>query len=80
MIENLPPTYRAALKLSEIDGLKQKQIAAELGLSLSGAKSRVQRGRALVGDMLTDCCRFERDHRGVMTDYTPQNYDCPNCT
>jgi RNA polymerase sigma-70 factor (ECF subfamily) len=79
MLEALPPPYRDALRLSEIDGLKQKQVAEELGLSLSGAKSRVQRGRAMVKDLLTDCCRFERDHRGTMVDYEPRNSDCSGC-
>jgi len=80
MLEALPPPYRDALRLSEIDGLKQKQVAEELGLSLSGAKSRVQRGRAMVKDLLTDCCRFERDHRGTMVGYEPRNSDCSGCT
>ena len=80
MVEALPPPYRDALRLSEIVGLKQKQVAEELGLSLSGAKSRVQRGRAMVKDLLTDCCRFERDHRGTMVSYEPRNSDCSGCT
>ena len=80
MIATLPASYRDALRLSEIDGLKQKQVAEALGLSLSGAKSRVQRGRAMVLDLLTDCCRFERDHRGAMVGYEPRNSDCSGCS
>ena len=80
MIETLPPSYRDALLLSEFEGLKQKQVAETLGLSLSGAKSRVQRGRAMVLDLLTDCCRFERDHRGTMVGYEPRNSDCSDCS
>ena len=80
MIATLPAPYRDALRLSEIDGLKQKQVAEALGLSLSGAKSRVQRGRAMVLDLLTDCCRFERDHRGAMVGYEPRNSDCSGCS
>ena len=80
MIETLPPSYRDALLLSEFEGLKQKQVAETLGLSVSGAKSRVQRGRAMVLDLLTDCCRFERDHRGTMVGYEPRNSDCSDCS
>ena len=80
MIESLPALYRDALQLSEIDGMKQKQVAETLGLSLSGAKSRVQRGRGMVLDMLTDCCRFERDHRGTMVGYETRNSNCSVCT
>jgi RNA polymerase sigma-70 factor (ECF subfamily) len=79
MLESLPPRYRDALRLSEIEGLKQKQVAETLGLSLSGAKSRVQRGRAMILDMLNDCCRFEQDHRGTMVGYEPRNSDCSDC-
>ncbi len=80
MLESLPPPYRDALRLSEIDGLKVKQVAEILGLSLSGAKSRVQRGRAMILDLLTDCCHFERDHRGTMVGYEPRNSDCSDCS
>jgi RNA polymerase sigma-70 factor (ECF subfamily) len=80
MIDTLPALYRDALQLSEIEGLKQKQVAETLGLSLSGAKSRVQRGRGLVLDLLNDCCRFERDHHGTMVGYEPRNSDCSDCT
>lgn len=69
LVRNLPDNYREAVMLSEIEGLTQKQVAAKLGLSLPAAKSRVQRGRILIKDMLNDCCRFEIDHRGTMVDY-----------
>ncbi len=69
LIRNLPDTYREAVMLSEIEGMTQKQVAEKLGLSLSAAKSRVQRGRIMVKDMLNDCCRFEIDQRGTMVDY-----------
>lgn len=69
MIQSLPEKYRDALMMAEIDGLTQNQIAEKLGISLSGAKSRVQRGRALMKDMLLDCCRFDFDRRGNVIDY-----------
>ena len=72
LIKNLPDTYREAVMLSEIEGLTHKQVAKKLGISLSGAKSRVQRGRIKIKDMLNDCCRFEIDHRGTMVDYQPK--------
>lgn len=69
LIRNLPDTYREAVMLSEIEGSTHKQVAEKLGLSLPAAKSRVQRGRIMVKDMLNDCCRFEIDQRGTMVDY-----------
>lgn len=43
LIAELPENYRSALVLSEIEGLPQKKVADQLGISLSGAKSRIQR-------------------------------------
>lgn len=64
MIERLGPRYRDAVRWSELDGLPQRAVAARLGLSVSGAKSRVQRGRAALKKMLLACCRVEADRYG----------------
>ena len=40
--------YREALTLTELEGLSQKDAATMLGISVSGMKSRVQRGRRLL--------------------------------
>ncbi|MHC4372324.1 MAG: RNA polymerase sigma factor SigZ, partial [Planctomycetota bacterium] len=69
MIWNLPDTYREAVMLSEIEGQTQKEVAEKIGISVSGAKSRVQRGRGMIKDMLLDCCKFEFDHQGNVMDY-----------
>lgn len=66
LIDALPPGYRDALVLSELDGLPQRVVAERLGLSLSGAKSRVQRGRAQLHRLLTECCDIETGRRGVV--------------
>lgn len=57
MVDRLPGTYRDALRLSELDGLPQREVAQRLGLSLSGAKSRVQRGREQLRRLVETCCR-----------------------
>ncbi len=64
LIETLPDRYREALLLAELQGLSQQAVAEKLGLSLSGAKSRVQRGRKLLRAALLACCHFRLDHRG----------------
>ena len=63
MIYSLPEPYREALVLTEFDGLTQQELADRLGISLSGAKSRVQRGREQLKQMLHECCTFEFDRR-----------------
>lgn len=72
LIAQLPETYRDAVRLAEIDGLTQQEVADGLGLSLSGAKSRIQRGRAMLRDVLEQCCRFEFDRRGNLLDVDPK--------
>jgi RNA polymerase sigma-70 factor (ECF subfamily) len=72
MIRSLPDGYREAVQLAEIEGLSQQEVADRLGLSLSGAKSRIQRGRAMLKDVLEQCCHFEFDGRGNMMDYDPK--------
>ncbi|MEM7306617.1 MAG: RNA polymerase sigma factor SigZ [Planctomycetota bacterium] len=64
MVAELPERYRAAVQLYELEGVPQREVAQRLGLSLSGAKSRVQRGREKLKELLFDCCSFERDRRG----------------
>ncbi|WP_428265189.1 sigma-70 family RNA polymerase sigma factor [Haliangium sp.] len=65
-IEQLEPHYRDALRLTELEGLTQAEAAKRLGISVSGMKSRVQRGRKLVFAALQRCCEFEIDARGRM--------------
>jgi RNA polymerase sigma-70 factor, ECF subfamily len=72
LVNALPAHYRGALALSEFEGLTQRETAARLGLSVSGAKSRVQRGRRLLQEALLDCCRVERDSRGAIVGYQRQ--------
>lgn len=61
MIDSLPETYREAVRLTEIEGLTQQAVADRLGLSLSGAKSRVQRGRARLRQRLLESCQVDME-------------------
>jgi RNA polymerase sigma-70 factor (ECF subfamily) len=77
LLERLPAIHRQALTLTELDGLTQAQAAARLGLSTSGMKSRVQRARVELRKLLTACCQVERDSRGNIINYTPDEAcDC----
>ncbi|CAG1003859.1 ECF RNA polymerase sigma factor SigE [Gammaproteobacteria bacterium] len=79
MIDELPEPYRQALLLTEYQGLSQKQLAESQGLSLSGAKSRVQRAREKLRDRLLQCCHFEFDRRGGIVDYYEHCCCCSPC-
>jgi RNA polymerase sigma-70 factor, ECF subfamily len=69
MIELLPEPYREAVKLADIEGVSQQEVADRSGISLSGAKSRVQRARQHLREMMFDCCHVEQDSRGKVMDY-----------
>lgn len=58
-VDALPEPDRQALILADFEGRTQQHVADALGLSLSGAKSRVQRARARVGQALRACCAVE---------------------
>lgn len=76
----LPASYREALRLTEIEGLTQRQAADKLGLSLSGMKSRVQRGRAMLREAFEACCDIGLDARGRVLEYVPrEKADAKDC-
>ena len=75
----LPEPYREAIALVELDGLTQAEAAARLGLTVSGVKSRVQRGRAKLRAMLEACCAIALDARGHVLDYEPKPARLESC-
>ena len=79
MMEKLPPSYKEALTLADMGNRPQHEIAHAQGLSLSGAKSRIQRGRAMLKGLLAQCCQLEFDHRGALVDYDPGDRPCDWC-
>ncbi len=68
LIAGLPDKYARALVLVDLQGKPFHEAARALGLSVSGAKSRVQRGRAMVRDALMRCCHFVLDRYGTILD------------
>jgi len=71
LISRVPSPYREALTLTELDGLTQQAAADALGISLSGAKSRVQRGREKLRALLGECCKIGVDARGRVIECEP---------
>jgi RNA polymerase sigma-70 factor (ECF subfamily) len=70
MIAALPESYREAIRLTDLNGLTQIEAARRSGVSTSGMKSRVQRARRQLREMLEECCRVELDRRGGIVDYS----------
>jgi RNA polymerase sigma-70 factor (ECF subfamily) len=64
MLGELPEKYREALELTEIRNVSQTELAARLKISYSGAKSRVQRARHLLKEMMEARYNIKADPYG----------------
>jgi DNA-directed RNA polymerase specialized sigma24 family protein len=69
VIETLPAEDREVLTLTEVDGLSREELAEELGISLTAAKSRVHRARAKLRKAVEKCCRLVTDPYGRVMDW-----------
>lgn len=83
LMYTLPEKYRDALVLTETRNVSQTALADHLGISYSGAKSRVQRARQMLKDKLHELYKIKTDSYGnilVCEDKTqcncaPQNWE-----
>ena len=83
LINNLPEKYKWALEYTELNGHSHRKLSDELGISISGAKSRVQRGREKLKSLLISSCKLQTDAKGTVISsiYTQENankksFDC----
>jgi len=67
-LDGLPPDFRAAVVLCDIEGLSYEEIAATLGVKIGTVRSRIHRGRAQLRDALTH--RAPRNGQDDPTDGT----------
>jgi len=79
MINHLPEKYKQAIIYTEFQNLTQKELSEKMGLSLSGAKSRVQRARSMLKETLLGCCQLEFDRLGNIIDYKHKTRNCKFC-
>jgi RNA polymerase sigma-70 factor (ECF subfamily) len=79
MLNRLSNDYRDAVTLVELEGFTQQAAAERLGLTLSGMKSRVQRGRKQLKQMLDQCCLIQLDRRRGVLDYEVRDTGCDPC-
>jgi len=72
MVGRLREPYRTAITLTSLQGVTQADAARQAGISISGMKSRVQRGRDQLRQMLVTCCAIAVDVRGGVSDFHPR--------
>lgn len=70
-INKLSDKYRQAILLTYLNAYSQIELAEKLNISYSGAKTRVQRGREKLKDLILDCPNVEADSKGNLVAYEP---------
>lgn len=68
-ISKLPKKYKQAILLTYFDNKSQKDLANDLNISYSGAKSRVQRAKEILKDNVTECPKVISDKSGKIIDF-----------
>jgi RNA polymerase sigma-70 factor (ECF subfamily) len=71
-LAELSPEDREALTLCDLDGLTQEAYARLKGLTLPGAKSRVQRARKRLREHLATACQVRLDESGRVCCFVPR--------
>lgn len=72
VLSELSPEDREAITLCDLQGLPQADYARRKGLSLPGAKSRIQRARKRLRDQLAQACQVRLDAAGQVSDFVPR--------
>lgn len=62
----LPEPYRTAVTMVDLDGMTHAAAAAATGISVPGMKSRVQRGRRKLADIMRTWCRVDLGEHGLI--------------
>lgn len=72
VLSELSPDDREALTLCDLQGMAQADFARLKGLSLSAAKSRVQRARVRLRAQMSQVCQVKVDDGGRVSDFVPR--------
>lgn len=72
VLSELSAADREAITFCDIDGHSQQALADRLGISLSGAKSRLQRARQRLKAQMACACQVRYDDSGQVIDFTPR--------
>ncbi len=75
-LERLDDADREAIERCDLDGELQATFAKDKGLSLAGAKSRIQRARKRLKTELVDLCKVNFDESGNVCCYTSKDDAC----
>jgi len=79
MAEELPEKYRRPLVRADFEGATHQAVADELGLTRSGATSRIRRARAKLREQLRRCCEVEFGPEGRAVAFRRREKPCRAC-
>ena len=72
VLRELAPDDREAITLCDLGGMTQEAFARQKGLTLPGAKSRVQRAPRRLRERLGRACRVSLEPGGQVSDFVPR--------
>lgn len=73
VLSELSADDREAITLCDLQGMAQADFAKTKGLSLSAAKSRVQRARVRLRAHMSQACQVQMDEVGHVSDFVPRS-------
>ena len=79
ILKTLSKKYRDPLFLSDIKGIKQREVASQLKLKLPTLKSRIQRARKMIKEGYVKCCDFKINNKGHLVGEIKDKEDCEVC-
>jgi RNA polymerase sigma-70 factor, ECF subfamily len=80
LLASLPADAQQLLRWADMEDRPVQRIAQDLGISLTAAKSRVQRARAEFRKATRHCCAITVDARRRLTAFAPKGSSASNCS
>lgn len=75
-IQDLPQQDKEAILKTDLGNLSQKEYAAQLDISYTTLKSRVQRARKKLNTSFQNCCKLQFDENGKLLPDSMENCNC----
>jgi RNA polymerase sigma-70 factor, ECF subfamily len=73
VLSELHADDRDVITCCDLQGMSQAAYAQKIGLSLSAAKSRLQRARVRMKQQMTQACQVQLDDSGQVADFVPRH-------
>jgi RNA polymerase sigma-70 factor, ECF subfamily len=72
LINLLPEEYAVPLQMSELQGMKQEQVAEKLNISFGATRTRIHRARNMLKELVEECTISELDAAGHLISFSPR--------